>query len=57
MHSKQTNLKGVYSWKKMCSLKSLAMLKCESRSSLHAAQYKWELGSSLMFCSYYFKNG
>ena len=36
----QTNLKGVYSWNKMWSLKSLVMLKCESRTSLHAVQYK-----------------
>ena len=40
MFSKQTNLKGVYSWNKMWSLKSLVMLKCESRTSLHAVQYK-----------------
>ena len=33
-------LKGVYSWNKMWSLKSLAMLKCESRTSPHAVQYK-----------------
>ena len=39
MYSKQTNLKGVYSWNKMWSLKSLVMSKCESRSSLHAVQY------------------
>ena len=32
MHSKQTN--------KMWSLKNLLMLKCESRTSLHAVQYK-----------------
>ena len=32
MYSKQTN--------KMWSLKSLVMLKCESRTSLHAVQYK-----------------
>ena len=31
---------GVYSWNKMCSLKSLAMLICKSRTSLHAVQYK-----------------
>ena len=36
--------------------KSLAMLKCESRSSIHAVQYKWQSGSVRMFCSYYFKN-
>ena len=41
----------------MWSLKTLAMLKCESRTSLHAVQYKWQPGSVLMFCSYYFKNG
>ena len=40
MYSKQTNLKGGYSWNKMWSLKNLVMLKFESRSSLHAAQYK-----------------
>ena len=26
---------------KIWSLKSLAMLKCESRTSLHAVKYKW----------------
>ena len=57
MYSKQTNLKGVYSWNKMWSLKSLVMLKCESRTSLHAVQYKWQPGSILMFCPYYFRNG
>ena len=36
--------------------KSLAMLKCESRSSIHAVQYKWQPGSVRMSCSYYFKN-
>ena len=30
MYSKQTNLKGVYSWNKMWSLKILTMLKCDS---------------------------
>ena len=40
MYSKQTNLKRVYSWNKMWLLKSLAMLKCESRTSLHTVQYK-----------------
>ena len=39
------------------SLKSLAMLKCESRTSLHEVQYKWQPHSILMFCSYYFRNG
>ena len=33
-------LKGVYSRNKMWSLKSLAMLNCESRTSPHAVQYK-----------------
>ena len=37
-------------------VKSLAMLKCESRTSLHAVQYMWQQGSALMFCST-FKNG
>ena len=32
------------------------MLKCESRTSLHAVQYKWQPGSVLMFCFYYVKN-
>ena len=32
--------KGVYSSNKMWSLKSLAKLKCESKTSLHAAQCK-----------------
>ena len=36
MYSRQTNLKGVYSWNKMWSLKNLVMLNCESRTSLHA---------------------
>ena len=40
MYSKQTNLKGVYSGNKTWSLKSLVMLECESRTSLHAVQYK-----------------
>ena len=39
------------------TLKSLVMLKCESRSSLHALQCKWQPGSVLKFCPYYFKNG
>ena len=30
----------VYSWNKMWSLKSLAMLKHESKTSLHVVQYK-----------------
>ena len=37
-----TNFKGVYSWNKMWSIKSLVMLKRESSTSLHAAQYKWQ---------------
>ena len=53
----QTNLKGVYSWNKTCSLKSLVMLKCASRTSLNAVQYKWKPGSVLMFYPYYFRNG
>ena len=40
IYSKQTHLKVVYSWNKMWSLKSLVILKCESRTSLHAVQYK-----------------
>ena len=42
---------------KMWSLKSLAMLNCESRTSLHVVQHKRQSGSVLIFCSYYFKNG
>ena len=48
MYSKQTN--------KMWSLKSLVMLKCETRTSLYAVQYKRQPGSVLMFC-HYFRNG
>ena len=51
MYSKQKNLKGGYSWNKMWSLKF------ESRSSLHAAHFKQQPGSVLMFCPYYFRNG
>ena len=40
MDSKKTNLKGLYSWNKMWLLKSLFMLKCESRTSLYAVQYR-----------------
>ena len=57
MYSKQTNLKGVHSCNKMWSLKSLVMLKWESRTSLYAVKYKWQPGSALMFCPYYFRNG
>ena len=35
IYSKQANLKGANSWNKMWSLKSSAMLKCESRTSLY----------------------
>ena len=38
----------------MGSLKRLAMLKYKSRTSLQV--YKWQPGS-VLFCSYYFKNG
>ena len=40
VYSKHTNLKDAHSWNKVWSLKSLVMLKCESRTSLHAVQYK-----------------
>ena len=40
MYSKQANLKSAYSWNKMGSLKSLVMLKCKSRPTLHEVQYK-----------------
>ena len=49
-------MKGPCSWNKMWSLKGLAMLKCEIKTSLYAVQCKWQPGSVLMFCSYYFKN-
>ena len=39
MYSKQTNFKGVYSWNKIRSLKTLVILKSESGTSLHAVQY------------------
>ena len=48
MHSKQTN--------KMWSLKSLVMLKCETRTSLYAVHSKRHIGSVLMFY-HYFRNG
>ena len=38
--SKITDVKGVYSWNKMWLLKILAKIKCESKTSLHAVQYK-----------------
>ena len=34
------NPQALYSWKNMWSLKILAMLKCESRTSLHVVQCK-----------------
>ena len=49
----ETNLKGVYSWNKVWSLKSLVLLKCESRTSLNPVQYKWQSGSVLMLGTYY----
>ena len=48
---------GLYPCNNMWSLKSLVMLKCESRTNLHVVQYKWQQGSILMFCLYYFRNG
>ena len=41
---------------KMWSLKSLAMLKCESRTSLYVVQNKRQPGSVLIIY-YYFNNG
>ena len=38
--SQKSRITKVYSWNKLWSLISLAMLKCESRTSLHAVQYK-----------------
>ena len=57
MYSEQANLKGVYSCTKVWLLKNLVMLKCESRTSLHAVQYKSQPRSVLMFCPYYYRNG
>ena len=45
----QKKLKGVYSWNKMWSLKSLVMLKCESRTSL--MQYNMSDSQALFLCS------
>ena len=42
---------------KIWSLKSLSILNCESRTSLHVVQYKWQPSSPVIFVSYYFKNG
>ena len=49
MYSKKTNLKDVYSLNKMWSLKSLAILKCESKTSLHAVQWYNVSGSQALF--------
>ena len=54
---KEANLKGVRSWNKLKSLRSLVMLKCGRRTSLHAVQYKWQSGSVLMSCLYSVRNG
>ena len=40
IYSKQKKFKDMYSWNGMRPLKSLAMLMCESRTSLHAVQDK-----------------
>ena len=53
----QISLKGVYCWNKLWPLKNLVTLKCESRTNLHAVQYKWQAGSGLMPCPCYFRNG
>ena len=53
----QYNQSEITGLNEMWSLKSLAMLKCEGRTNLHAVQYKWQPGSVLMFCSYLFMNG
>ena len=42
---------------KMRPLKGLAVLMCETRTSLHAVQLKGQQGSVLMFCVCCFKNG
>ena len=44
--------KGLYSSNKMCLLKDLTKLKCESRTNQHAVQYKYQPGFVMMFCSY-----
>ena len=40
VHSKETSLKGVYSWNKTWLFKGLVMLKRESRTSMLAVQYQ-----------------
>ena len=41
-------LKGVYFWSKIQSLRSLAVLKCEGRTILHAVKYRRQPGSALI---------
>ena len=48
---------GVYSWNKIRSSKSLVMLECESGTSLHAVQYKWQTGSVLILGPYHVRDG
>ena len=55
-HFQYTVCQKVTGLNKMQSLKSLAMLKCESRTSLYAVQNKRQPGSVLIIY-YYFKNG
>ena len=42
---------------KMWSIKSLAVLKCESRTSLHAVKYNLRPSFVLLFCSCFLRMG
>ena len=53
MFSKQTNLKGVNSWNKIWSLKSLAMFKCGSRTSLITNDGKAAVGYAYSLMKYF----
>ena len=55
-HFQYTVSQKVMGLNKMWSLKSLAMLKCESRTSLYVVQNKRQPGSVLIIY-YYFNNG
>ena len=49
----QSTIMGLNKILKMWSLKSLAILKCESGTSLLEVQCKWQPGSVFIICSYY----
>ena len=52
MYSKQTNLQSVYSWNKTWSLKSLVILKSESKTSLETIQVIPRLYSDVLSSSF-----